>query len=111
MSEERDEVGESRDNRMALGRDATFMLGEINATVRTLPSRMDRFESQTSTAIADMRRDMQVTMGGFNSRIAALEQDRARHSGVTGTLLTVITIAAAAIGSVFSGLVTAFWKH
>jgi hypothetical protein len=52
-----------------------------------------------------------VTMGGFNSRIAALEQDRARHSGVTGTLLTVITIAAAAIGSVFSGLVTAFWKH
>ena len=81
-----------------------FVLGEINAVVKSLPSRMDRFETQTSSQLTDIRREFSQNVAGLNSRVQMLEQNSAHRSGVTGTLTMGITLAAAFIASLLSGL-------
>ena len=88
-----------------------FILGEINAVVKSLPSRMDRFETTTTSALADIRREFSQNMGGLNNRVMLLEQNMARHSGVTGAVMTVVTIVATFIASMISGLIAFFLGH
>ena len=89
-----------------------FVLGEINAVVRSLPARMDRFEAATSAGLADIRREFSQNVNGINNRVMILEQSAARHSGVSASLMTVVTIVATFVSSVISGLVAFFLgKH
>jgi hypothetical protein len=87
----------------ALADNDRFVLGEINAVVKSLPSRMDRFETQTSGALSEIRAEFRSNMQGLQSRVATLEQGAARHSGVSAAVFTGITAIAAFIATLFSG--------
>ena len=82
------------DTPLSLAADTKFLLGEINAVVRTLPARMDRFEQNVNQNLA-----------GLNMRIYALEQAQARRSGGISAITAVATVVASFIASVSSGLV------
>lgn len=71
-----------------------FVLGEINAVVKSLPSRMDKFEAQTTAAFADLRRDFQANMTGLNSRLTEVEKQQAQDRGVRATFLWLVGLFA-----------------
>ena len=89
-----------------------FVLGEINAVVKSLPARMDRFEAATSSGLADIRREFSQNVNGINNRVMILEQGAARHSGISTSLMTFVTIVATLVSSLISGLIAFFLgKH
>lgn len=83
-----------------------FVLGEINAVVKSLPSRMDRFETQTSGALSEIRAEFRQNMSGVHQRILALEQNSAHKSGATSATFTIVTVVASFIASLFSGFIS-----
>jgi hypothetical protein len=87
----------SSQNDFPLSDDAKFMLGEISAIVKTLPSRMDKFEQKMDNAVISL-----------DNRVAHLEELNANRSGSVNTVQRIGTYVWAFISATVSGFLVWF---
>ena len=92
--------------------DLRFVLGEISATVRAMPPRMDRFESDTQRRFTELSTKLDGAMKALEVRVLAVERAQEHAKGVRGALTSVSALIVAFVSSSISGLIVYFvGKH
>jgi hypothetical protein len=82
--------------------DVRFLLGEMSAVIRALPSRMDRFEATTDARLQSIEGKIDSNVKPIEARVGKLEQAAASHK-------TILMAASGLIAAGVSGFITKFF--